>query len=873
MPQWLLRLTRALAWRLLPREFRSRFGAELADTIATAAGAAHGKGGRPAQMMYIVREIGTFLRLAAALHRSSSRDELRWALRRASRQPVTTTTVILTLAATIAAVTTAFGLADAILWRPLPYADAERLVFVWERTDGPEQAPMRVTASRFVDWRASTAFTGIAIFAAAGFTLDGNDGATAVRGVRVSPNYFDILGVRPLLGRTFAAGEDATGSHQVIVLSNEFWRGQFGGDPNVVGREIRLSGQPYSIIGVMPSMMYPGWPVNPARVTVDRSAHQFWVPVPNTPAFATNARSHVWGTLARLAPGVTLDAAARAIQSPSSTATTDPHGATLQPLREQFVSDARLPLLLLLVAAAAVLIVACANLAAVQIASFETRRIELALRTALGANAARLARQLTFEALVQSALAGLAGITVTYLALTMIPQSLPPHIPFMTTPQLNVRVALFGSAIALIAGIALAAWPIASVLTGRIASRGVAGGGRRSVYRGLVVMQVAAAVGVVTAAALLVQSLQRVSTRDTGFVMDNIVVAQVGLPSGNFRTPESVARFEKQLRERMGGHAGVVGVALAYDHPLVSNWSNSYTLVGATESADDSTQQAELRIVSPSYFEALHVEVLNGRAFTDREAGRAPGVAVVNESLARETGGTVVGRRVRLSPPRFTWGEGVPEEFEIVGVVEDERFRGVEAPSLPALYVSTLQFPQTSFALLTATRGELGGIAATLRSAVRDLERQATVTPARALASIAEEQLAPRRVTTEVIGGLSGASLVLAALGVYGLLAVAVAARRREIGVRIAVGASPLSVGRHILLESFTTTAWGIGIGAALAFFASRLLEGMLVGVSAHDPLTFGLVSVMILLVAAGAALVPAVRAARTDPAITLRPE
>jgi putative ABC transport system permease protein len=318
----------------------------------------------------------------------------------------------------------------------------------------------------------------------------------------------------------------------------------------------------------------------------------------------------------------------------------------------------------------------------------------------------------------------------------------------------------------------------------------------------------------------------------------------------------------------------VIDVALAYDHPLVSNWSNSYTLIGGTGSAnDDSTWQAELRIVSPTYFNTLQVEVLNGRAFTDREDTRAPGVAVVNESLARESGGTLIGRRVRLTPPRFTWGNAVPEEFEIVGIVEDERFRGLESPSLPALYVSTLQFPQTSFALLTSTRDGLGGIGTTVRSVLKDLDPQATVTPARTLASIADEQIAPRRVTTEVISGLSGASLVLAALGIYGLLAVAVAARRREIGVRIAVGASPSSVGRRVLSESLLTTAWGIAVGAVIAFFASRLLEGMLVGVSARDPITFALVSLTLLLVAAAAALVPALRAARTDPAITLRPE
>ena len=871
----LRRTVTAIAWRLLPREFRARFGAELADTVTSAAVDARHRGGRAAQALYILRELITFLLLAVTLHRASSRDDLRWALRRASRQPMATTTVVLTLAATIAAVTTAFGLAESILWRPLPFADAARLVFVWERSDDAVEGPMRVTSARFVDWRDHGGhFASMAIFGAAGFTLEGDDGATAVRGLRVSPNYFDTLGVRPLFGRTFAPDEDTPGRHQVVVLSHEFWQRQFAGRPDVVGSTIRLSGQPYTVVGVMPSILFPGWPVNPGRVTVDRTAHQFWVPVSRTPAFEQNARSHIWGVVARLPAAMTADAVQRTLEASVPQDGIDRHGATLQSLREQFVSDARLPLLLLLAAATAVLLIACANLAAVQIATFETRRTELVMRTALGASAARLARQLTVEALVSSALAGTIGLWLAHLALAASPSLLPPHVPFLTLPQLDLRVALVGAATACAAGLALALWPIAVVLTGRIASRGMVVPARRTVYRALVVTQIATAVGMVTAAALLVQSLRTVVGRDAGFVIDDVLVSDVGLPGAAYATPESVVQFERQLRERLTSRPNIVHVALAYDHPLESNWSNSYTLVGAADRAnDDATWQAELRIVSPSYFNALGVELLEGRSFTDREAHTARGVAVVNEALVRSVGGNVLGRLVRSSPPRFTWGARVPEEFEIVGIVEDERFRGLEAPSQPALYLSTLQFPQTAFCVLARTRGNAAGLPTTLRSAVREIERQATVTPARMLASIADDQIAPRRVTTDIIGGLSAVALALAALGVYGLLAVAVASRRREIGVRLAIGASPASVGRQIVAESLTTAGLGIAIGAGVAFSAGRALEGMLVGVSASDPLTFLIVSATLLVVAVAAAVRPALQAARVDPMVTFRPE
>jgi putative ABC transport system permease protein len=875
VPGRLRRTVAAIVARLLPREFRQRYGEELIDTFTSASTAARRQGGRAGEARFVVREIVAFVALVLALHRSSSREDLRWALRRAVRQPRATTTLVLTLAASIAAVTTAFGLAESILWRPLPFADAGRLVFVWEHRGDAATGPMRVTSARYVDWRDHPGpFGALAIFGAAGFTLESDDGATAIRGLRVSANYFDTLGVQPLLGRGLSTGDDVPGQHQVIVLSHELWQGRFGGRPEIVGEAVRLSGTPYTVVGVMPPLLFPGWPVNPATVTVDRAAHQFWVPVPRTPAFSTNAMAHVFGVVARLAPGVDTESARRQLEAAVPANGADPHAATLQPLREQFVADARLPLLLLLAATAALLVIACANVAAVQIAGFESRRTELAMRTALGASTPRLARQLMLEVLVNSLIAGSLGLATAQFALSAIPALLPPHVPFMTPPGVNPLVALFGMASAFASGIALAMWPIAAVVSGRVASRGVMVGERRGLYRGLVVMQIATAMSMVTAAALLVQSLRTVTARDPGFAIEDVLVSDVGLPGAAYATAATVVQFERRLRAELAARPGIGQAALAYDHPLESNWSNSYTLVGAAGRLDDeSTRQAELRIVSPSYFDALDVELLSGRGFGEHEDVNARGVAVVNEALATSVSGPLIGRTIRLTPPRATWGERVPDEFEIVGIVENERFRGLEAASEPALYISTLQFPQTMFALLTRAERGATGVPTTVRSALRDLERQATATPARTLASLADEQMTTRRVTTDVIGGLSAVSLGLASLGVYGLLAVGVASRRREIGVRLAVGATPSSIGGQIFRESLATAGLGIAVGALVAAVTGRVLESMLVDITARDPATFVAVSVTLLVIALTAALVPALRAARTDPAITLRPQ
>jgi putative ABC transport system permease protein len=313
---------------------------------------------------------------------------------------------------------------------------------------------------------------------------------------------------------------------------------------------------------------------------------------------------------------------------------------------------------------------------------------------------------------------------------------------------------------------------------------------------------------------------------------------------------------------------------MAYDHPLEANWSNTYTLVGAvTRGDDDSTGQAELRIVSPSYFNTLGVELLEGRTFADQETFKTRGVAVVNELLARSIGGDVLSRVVRSSPPRFMWGAVVPEEFEIVGVVENERFRGLEQPFLPALYLSTRQFPQQSVSLLVRTSGQATGISSDLRASVRSVEPLATVGVPRALTGILHEQLASRRVTTGITGGLAGSALVLAALGIYGLLAAAVATRTREIGVRLAVGASPALVATHIVRECLSTAGLGVAAGIAIALGTGRVLESLLVGVSARDPSTFALVALTLLSVSLCAGLIPAMRAARIDPVITLRLE
>ncbi len=796
-------------------------------------------------------------------------DDARFAIRHVHRRPLFAATVIGTLALAMAAATTTFGLATAVLARPLPFDASDHLVFVWEAGEAGE--PSRVTASRYFAWRnASPAFTSLALFGAAGFTLDLPSGATAIGGVRVSGNYFQTLGIQPTLGRTFAAADEAPGNEQVVILSHAFWQTHFGSRTDVIGQTLRLSNQPYTVVGIMPPVVFPGWAVNPASVTLDPGQRQFWVPIARTPQLERSSRAHVFGVVGRLADGVSAQQAEELLTRATDATAPDAHGAHVAPFRDQFVRDARTPLLTLAAAALAVLLIACANLAALYASAFESRRGEFALRAAIGAGLGRLVRQLTVEALVVSLLGGVAGTWLARAALTTLPGLLPPSIPFLTAPALDLPVIAFAVALSVIATLVLTAWPIARMLVTAPAPRGVAVAQRGHVYRGLVAAQLAITVALTMAAALLSQSLLSVRGRDPGFALDRVFVADVGVPSPQPASARPIITAEQAVLLAVAALPGVDAVATAYDHPLEANWSQGVTVTGDVNGPEQG-RSSELRIVSPGYFDAMEVAVIEGRAFTDRDDVDAPGAVMVNEAFARELGGRVVGREIRSNTAQFLYGDGAPGTFAIVGIVGNERSRGLEQPPGPAVYMSTRQFPQEAFSLLVRTAGQPMAIAADVRRTLRTVNPAITMSQPTSVDALLDQQLVARRVTTQVTGGFALAGLALAALGMYGVLSIMVAGRTREIGVHVALGASPGAIARAVVGDSLRTAAIGLAAGVALALAAGRLLSSLLVGVTGQDPATLAAVAGCLLVLSALAALAPARRAARVDPVVALR--
>jgi predicted permease len=373
-------------------------------------------------------------------------------------------------------------------------------------------------------------------------------------------------------------------------------------------------------------------------------------------------------------------------------------------------------------------------------------------------------------------------------------------------------------------------------------------------------------------AGLLEQSLWSVRGQDPGFVVDRVVVMGVTLSGPPDAAPARVVASERRLTDAIAAVPGTSSVAVAYDHPLAANWRDSFALAGRLPGQDDVAGSAELRIVSPGYLKTMGVEVVDGRELVETDDLDAPGAVLVNEAFVRRAGaGPVLNRRIRSRTPQFNWGPGMPDEFRVVGIVEDERFRGLEHPAEPAVYMSTRQFPQRDFAMLVRTAGDPQAAMSALRAAVRAIDPAAAIGRVRTLDAILREQLAERHMTTGVINGFAGAALALAVLGLYGLLILLVAGRMRETGIRIALGASPSAMVRQIVGTSVATAAIGVAAGILLALAAGSLLESLLVGISARDVTTVVVVSVLLLIVAAVTALPPARRAARIDPAIVLR--
>jgi predicted permease len=820
-------------------------------------------------------------RIASRAARTEWLDELRrdvmHALRLMRRERGVTVAVLIALALGIGANSAIFTVVRAALLMPLPYDEPDRLVHVWELYQGDVNTRSEASYPDFADWRAeSRAFAQLEGYDPTNVTVTGDDQPVMLQGGRVTSGFFTLFGARAAVGRAFLPGEDAAGGTQVVVLSDGFWRRRFGGDRGVIGRSVTIDGRAYTIVGVLgPDFHFA--PIGEADL---------WVPL-DWSAEARSARSdRSLNVVARLRDDVTIDAARSDLSSlmdqlaqryPQTNAG---RGIELVRMRDQVVGDVRPLLLVLFGAVALVLAIACANVASLLLARALARGREMAVRTALGASRARLVRQLLTEstllALVGGALAIWVALVGTRLLVASIPAALRSNMPYLMHARVDAGVLAYTLAVALLTGLAFGLAPALYAARASLAGimqrggRTAAGGGRWTARDGVVGAEIALTLVLLIGAGLLVRSLVGLLTTEAGFDARRVMTARVALAGSRYRPDEAQRRFFEELLERVRATPGVRVVGAIDNLPLNGGGTNTFRVEGLPEPSSANRPEAVRRTVAGDYFQALGIDLRSGRSFSPSDDANTTPVIVVNETLARMyvRERDAVGARLRFYAfPDTTW--------EVIGVVADVKTARLDEPATPTVYMTHLQAAENRMSLAAIVSGDPLALATTIRREVSSID------PALPVYQVAtmEQQVADspavftRRYPLLLVGLFAATGLVLAVVGLFGTISFAVARRTREIGIRVALGASPGDVVRNVMMRGATLAGAGIICGLLGAAALTRTMRGMLFGVGHTDPLTYAGAAMLLAFVALLASWVPARRALRIEPTIALRAE
>jgi putative ABC transport system permease protein len=797
-------------------------------------------------------------------------NDLRCGLRSLLKRPGFTAGAVITLALGMGANTAIFSLVHAVLLRPLPYAESEKLVVVEDQNGKTGETIPSVSPADFFDWKSqSQSFTNVAACSGGPITLLDREESEVVPATRVTRDFFTTLRVPPLLGRTFTPDEFRAGSN-VVVLSHRLWQQRFGGDPNVVTKTLASADGHLTVIGVMP----PQFKL-PAYA-------EAWTPVAEDSSEMRLRASRHFDTVGRLKPNVTLAqaeaelrtiAARLASQYPEANSN---WSVRLVSLRETLIGDSRPALLILLGAVSLVLLIACANVANLVLARGTTRYRELAIRAALGASRWQIVRQLIVESLVisisASALGLLLALWVVNAIVWLVPRDL--RFPRMEEAQANFAVLSFAFGVGLLVSVAL------GLLCGLKASRsnlqeslkesgrGASAGFQLQRLRGmLVVAEIALTLVLLAGAGLLLKSLVKLQRVDLGFNQDKLLIVPTGAPMPKYADPRLRAAFFERLAGEVQSVPGVQSVAMSSTPPLMYTMFFPFAVEGRTN--QNEVPQAWFSSVSPNYFEVLQITPLAGRSFTDHERMGTTQVAVINDTMRRRffASEDPIGKRLIVN---FL---NTPLKVEIIGVVRDIKQQSLNAPPNAQIYLSYLQVPWFSTALLVRTNVEPGTMAAPVERALRSIDPAQSGSAAKTMDQLLSDSVAQPRFYSLLLGGFAVLALVLAAIGIYGVISYAVAQRTHELGIRIALGAQGLDVLTLVISQAMKLVLVGTVIGLGAAFALTRLLKKFLFDVAASDPLTFGAMALLLALVALIACYIPARRATKVDPLVALRYE
>jgi len=798
--------------------------------------------------------------------------DLRHAVRLLIKSPGFSAAGILALALGIGANTAIFSVVHAVLIAPLPYEDAGRLVMVWEdasRIGFPRNTP---APGNWTDWRAqNTVFTDIAATRGAVYNISGDGFPEQAFARRVTGNFWTVLGVKPAIGRVFTAEEDRQDS-PVVVISHGLWTRRYGSDPGVVGRKILLNDRPFTVVGVMPRE----FGFLPSRLI------DVWTPIAFTPQDLANRGSHFLHCVARLKPGVgerraneEMTAIMRRIGEQH--ASQRDVGVEIVPLREQFAGNRSTALLALLGGAGCVLLIACANIANLLLARGAVRRREFAVRAALGAGRGRLVRQLLTESLLLASLGMAGGLLLAQASLRFLEELVPVTMtaaPLALDRQALVFAAAVAIAAVLLFGLAPALRVSRHTLHGamKLGGRGSAGGGHW-LRDSLVVVETALAVLLLSGAGLMIRTLYNLYRVDLGIRVQDLLTMDTFLPRSRY--PEHAQReaFFNSVLEKVRIIPGVVNAGYISVLPTSERGNTSGYILAGQDASETRTQDALFRVVTADYFQTAGARVREGRLFNAADrAGVAP-AAIVNELFADRhfRGQSALGKRFQMGRwgPEFHW-------YSIVGVIREIRERGIDVDLKPAVYLVHPQAAQAwpvPSALVIRTAVEPHSIASSVRQAIWSIDKDQPVARVRSMEEVIDTALAAPRQSSQILGGFAVLALLLACLGVYGVLSYAVTQRTSEIGLRMALGARPGDVLAMIAARGLSLVGAGLAIGIAASLAAARLLTTVLFGVKPNDAATLAAVSLTLLVVATAACLVPARRAARVDPVVALRDE
>ncbi|HYN85047.1 MAG TPA: ABC transporter permease [Pyrinomonadaceae bacterium] len=807
--------------------------------------------------------------------------DIRYGARTLWKSPGFTLVAVLALALGIGANSAIYSVVNAVLLRALPYENPDRLVMLWEQH--PQAGRMGAAAANFVEWRkAATSFDGMTIFAQSSFDLAGEGEAERIEGTRASASFFEVIGGRAAVGRTFREGDDAPGAERIAILGHGLWQRRFGGDPAVLGKSIQLNDEPHTVVGVMPQRFG------------DTPPDFVWTPLQPAPD-GTIGGGRSLLAVARLKPGVAPEAAQAEIEAIAARlAESRPDfnrdwTVRVVPLHEQVTGGVRLTLLVLFGAVGFVLLIACANVANLSLVRATRRERELAIRTALGASRWRIMRQLLTESLLLALAGGALGLLVALWGVDLLLTLAPDAIPRADEVGVDTSVLTFTLVVSILTGLACGLAPAvqgtrADVSTAlKDAVKGSAAGFGRSRLRGaLVVAEVALAVVLLTGAGLLMRSFARLTQVNPGFdAAAGVVLMDVPLSPARYREEAQVVAFYDELLRRVRQLPGVESAGTTHTAPLSGGDSaRPFVVADAPPPEPGKEPGASYRVISPGYFRSMGIPVLRGRDFADSDNSSAPPVVVVNETLARRSwpGRDPLGQRMRQGAVG-----GDSPWMEVVGVVGDVRHAALDSEPKPEMYFTFRQaglqrsssIANNSRRITLAVRGagDTAALARAARAEVAGIDKNQPVAGVRTLGDAVSRSVTPQRFNTLLLGVFAALAVALAMIGVYGVMSFSVGGRTREIGIRMALGAQRRDVVGMILRQGMALVAVGVALGLAASAALTRWMTTMLYGVSATDPLVFAAVTALLIAAALVACYVPARRATKISPMEALRYE